>query len=91
MEPEESAAVYLEYTGYPPIFVQSQRVGVPGNIVILILIVIFLFYIMTLLSNGKAYYLYLYLCLGPTTPIMKVHIESSFYSNKEPFQRHSGR
>ncbi|KAF8359724.1 tmem-131 [Pristionchus pacificus] len=57
MEPEESAAVYLEYTGYPPIFVQSQRVGVPG----------------------------------PTTPIMKVHIESSFYSNKEPFQRHSGR
>lgn len=58
MEPEESAAVYLEYTGYPPIVVYSSpRVGVPG----------------------------------PTTAIMKVHIESSYYSMKEPFQRHSGR
>ncbi|GMT19197.1 hypothetical protein PFISCL1PPCAC_10494 [Pristionchus fissidentatus] len=57
MEPEESAAVYLEYAGFPPIFVYSQRVGVPG----------------------------------PITPIMKVQIDSSFYSSKEPFQRHSGR
>ncbi|GMR42209.1 hypothetical protein PMAYCL1PPCAC_12404 [Pristionchus mayeri] len=57
MEPEESAAVYLEYTGYPPIFVHSGRVGVPG----------------------------------PITPIMKVHIDSKYYSRKEPFQRHSGR
>lgn len=60
MEPEESAAVYLEYTGYPPMFVQSQRVGVPGNVVILILIVLSILFIMTSPLQWKKHTIFIF-------------------------------